>query len=108
MAREILYSPLALHDLDEIESYITNDLGNSNAAARIIGGILDRVDLLSQFPESGTPLSSICSVQNSYRFVISDGYLAFYRVSDAVYIDRILHQRRDFLRVLLGDRPLSD
>lgn len=102
MAKEIFYSPLAQQDLDEIEDYIATELGSPIAASRTVEGILDRVDLLARFPESGTPLSSICSIQSPYRYVSANGYLAFYRVADAVYVDRVLHQKRDFLRVLLG------
>lgn len=102
MSEKVLYSPLALRDLDDIEAYIASELGSPIAAAKTIDGILDRVDLLAQFPESGTPLSSICSIHSSYRFVTSGGYMAFYRVLDEVYVDRIIHQSRDYMRVLLG------
>lgn len=108
MSKKIFYSPLAQQDLAEISDYIAEELGSPITAAGIVEEILDRVDLLAQFPESGTPLSSICSIQSSYRFVISHGYLAFYRVLDAVYVDRILHQRRDYLRVLLGGESSFD
>lgn len=37
-----------------------------------------------------------------YRFVICDNYLAFYRYHQKVYIDRVLHGKRDYLQILLA------
>ena len=60
-----------------------------------------RIGLLAQFPQSGTPLSSIYAVKSEYRYVRSGNYLAFYRLSDAIYIDRILYAKSDYLKKLL-------
>lgn len=98
---EIRYSPRAQRDLDEIWDYIEMDLANPKAAANTVGAIMDRVALLTNFPLSGTPLSSICNFTTDYRFVVSENYLAFYRYSSGtVYVDRVLYGKRDYLRVL--------
>ncbi|WP_195503134.1 type II toxin-antitoxin system RelE/ParE family toxin [Collinsella aerofaciens] len=73
----VVYSPLALQDLDDIWDYIAVEKDNPAAAERIVEGILARIDLLSSFPESGTPLSSIHPLRSDYRFVICDNYLTF-------------------------------
>lgn len=66
---EVVYSPLALQDLDDIWDYIAVKKDNPAAAERIVGGILARIDLLSSFPESGTPLSSIHPLRSDYGTV---------------------------------------
>lgn len=99
---EVVYSPLALQDLDDIWDYIAVEKDNPAAAERIVEGILARIDLLSSFLESGTPLSSIHPLRSDYRFVICDNYLAFYRYYQKVYIDRVLHRKRDYLQILLA------
>lgn len=100
---KVVYSPLALQDLDDIWDYIAIEQDNPAAAERIVEGILARINLLSSFPESGTPLSSIYPLRSDYRFVICDNYLAFYRFHQKVYIDRVLHGKRDYLQILFAE-----
>lgn len=100
---KVVYSPLALQDLDDIWDYIAIEQDNPAAAERIVEGILARIDLLSSFPESGMPLSSIYPLRSDYRFVICDNYLAFYRFHQKVYIDRVLHGKRDYLQILFAE-----
>lgn len=100
---KVVYSPLALQDLDDIWDYIAIERDNPAAAERIVEGILARIDLLSSFPESGTLLSSIYPLRSDYRFVICDNYLAFYRFHQKVYIDRVLHGKRDYLQILFAE-----
>ena len=97
------YSPEALKDLDEIWEYINSDLCNPDAADHTVNAILDKTESLREFPYSGAPLDTISRIHSDYRFVPANNFLAFYRVQDeVVYIDRILYERRDCLRILLG------
>lgn len=102
MPSEIFYSPLAIQDLEDIERYIAEELLNPKAARNTVNAILDRIDLLALFPESGTPLDSVCSIRGPYRYVTSGSYLAFYHLAGGVYVDRVLYKRRDYIRVLFG------
>ena len=89
--------------MDDIWAFLAVDCGNPRAAERVVQGILDRIDVLSELPEIGTLLDSRCIVHSDYRFVLSGNYLAFYRFeSDCVFVDRILDGRSDYLRKLLG------
>lgn len=98
---ELKFSPAALKDLDEIWEYIFSELCNPDAADNTVNAILDKAEKLKDFPYSGAPLDTIARIHSDYRFVVSGNFLAFYRVSDeVVYIDRVLYQRRDCLRVL--------
>lgn len=101
MSLNVKFSPLAQDDLEDIYSYISSDLSSPRSAKRTIDEILDRISLLVRFPQSGTPLSSIYAVKSEYRYVRSGNYLTFYRVSDAIYIDRILYAKSDYLKKLL-------
>ncbi len=90
--------------MDEIWEYIAFDLQNRPAAQRVIDGIMDAVDLLETFAESGTPLSSITNVETDYRFLVSGHYLVFYHAGNGeVHVDRVLYGRRDYLAILFGD-----
>ena len=98
---EILYSPIALNDLDEIWTYISQTLCNPIAAQNTVNGILDAVDMLSDQPEMGTPLYFLSGLNSGYRYVIHGSYMAFYRTNRTdVYIDRVLYGKSDYMRVL--------
>lgn len=101
---DLKYSPSALQDLDDIWEYINSDLCNPDAADNTINTILDKTETLRKFPHSGTPLDAISRIHSDYRFITANNFLAFYRVhNDVVYIDRVLYERRDCLRILLGN-----
>lgn len=98
------YSPEVLNDLDEIWTYIFEELQNPSAAQKTVDGILDIIEKLKEFSEMGPELSSVTDVESGYRFRVCGNYLAFYRVTGAeVSIDRILYGRRDYLRILFGN-----
>ncbi len=100
----IHYAPEAINDLDEIRDYITSELDNPVAANNTIHHILDKIDGLRDFSETGTPLSSVVEIDSEFRFLFSGNYLIFYHVNDLdVYIDRVLYKRRNYLRVLFAE-----
>lgn len=98
---EVHYSEVALADLDDIWGYITFELMNPDAAANTVNGIMDAIDKLPEYPLSGTPLNTLLDIESDYRFVIYRNYLAFYHMeSNAVNIDRVLYEGRDFIKAL--------
>lgn len=105
MQNKIHYSVEARRDLDSIWDYIVSDLCNPAAAARMVDRILDDVDRLADFPGLGSPLSAIADTDTDYRYLITGSYMTFYRAQgNDIYVDRILYGRRDYLRILFGDR----
>lgn len=102
---ELRYSPEALTDLDEIWEYIVSDLANPDAAQNTVDSILNAADRLRDYPESGALLASVADIVSDYRFVPVGNYLLFYRARPCeVFIDRILYARRNYLRVLFGEK----
>ena len=102
---KIKYSDDAINDLEEIGDYIAVTLKNPAAALNTVSNILDAIDNLADFPIMGAPLSSIAQMETDYRFLVSGNYLIFYRAeADAVYIDRLLYSRRDYISILFGER----
>ena len=98
----VSYSPEALNDLNQILSYISEELKNHVAAQNTVDNILDSIEKLSEFPEIGTSLNAIVDIESDYRFLVCGNYLAFYRlVESEVKIDRILFSSRDYIRILL-------
>lgn len=100
---EILFAPKAIEDLREIKEYITEDLCNEAAALRVVKKITDHIRRLEDFPEIGTPLSTVMDVEAPYRFLVCGNYTAFYKAEEnSVVIVRILYGRRNYMQVLFG------
>jgi len=110
MKNEILYSPLALKDLEEINTYITNNLDNPRAAARIVHRIIVVIERLQLFPDRGTllgPIGEAARIEDGYRFLVADNYMIFYRhLDEKIYVDRILYAYRNYLHILFDDCEL--
>lgn len=97
----VRYSPEALNDLDEIWSYISNELQNPTSASETIDNIMDTIDGLNDFPEMGPTLSSITGIESVFRFLVCKSYMAFYHLNGRIAsIDRILYGKNDYIRIL--------
>ncbi len=105
MQSKIDYSPRALKDLDEILDYIEFELCNPIAAQNTVNGIMDKVDGLASFPESGAKLEFENGIDSGYRYVVFKNYIAFYRLrlDNTVYVDRVLYCGRDYMRMLFPE-----
>ena len=109
MKNKIYYSPEAKRDLDDIWEYIESELSNATAARKVINRIMDDVGQLGLFPSLGAKLSSITDAETDFRYIVSENYMTFYRISqNDIYVDRILYGRRDYLRVLFGEMTESE
>lgn len=101
MDDKILYSPKSLSDLDEIFDYIAFELKDIIAADNTVNGIIDSINILKQFAESGSILCLPTGEVTIYRYVISGNYLSFYHLSEnEIYIDRIIYGKRDYIKIL--------
>lgn len=102
MQSKIDYSPRALKDLDEIWDYIEFELCNPSAAQNTVDGIMDKVDGIASFPESGAKLVFENGLDSGYRYVVFKNYLTFYRLrpNNVVYVDRVIYGDRDYMRIL--------
>lgn len=100
----IRYSPRALQDMDDIWDYIALELKNPTAAQRTVDRIMDDVARLKNGAFLGAPLSSIVSLDNDFRYVVSGNYMAFYRVDgNQIEIARVLYGRRKYLELLFSE-----
>ena len=92
---KLRYAPEAANDLEEIRDYIAQELMNPDAAAHTLEEIAKRLRLLCQQPLLGKRLTD-------ERFLVCGRYLAFYHVfQDAVLVDRILYNKRNYQALLL-------
>lgn len=101
---KLIVSPLARADMREIGDHISQKLRNPDAALRMIRRFREAMSPLREFPESGAPLLAAGKQSAPYRYLVCGSYLIFYHVADsAVYIDRVLYGRRDYMAILFSD-----
>ena len=99
----VLLSPSAEQDLREIRAYVAQESVDEATAARQISRITANLRLLREQPQMGSPLTAIIGMVTDYRYLVCGSYYAFYKHSkDTVYVIRILHCTRDFMRILFG------
>ena len=98
---KVIVSPEARTDLEEINSYIRDELLNPDAALKLMGDLKQTIQSLREFPERGTALSTILAVRTAHRFLLCGSYAVFYQVNgETVEVLRILNQRQNYLKAL--------
>jgi plasmid stabilization system protein ParE len=94
-------SPEALRDLKSIHAYIADEQESPQNARKVVASILDRIEDLLRFPDTGTLLSPKVDFETNYRYAKSSGYLIFYRHENGrIFVDRIIHGKRDYIAIL--------
>ena len=97
-------SAQARKDLKEIQGYISNEQESPQAALDVIEKILNRIESLLNFPDTGTLLSPKVSFPTNYRYARAVGYLIFYRhEEDLILVDRIIHGKRNYITILFPE-----
>ena len=99
-------TPEAARDLQAVQSYIAQDLGNPAAAKRTVKSILQHLRVLERFANAGFSVAAKTGADTDLRILVCGSYLAPYRVEGkTVSIARILHAKQDYLLVLFGEEP---
>lgn len=103
---KIRITPEAVRDLQAVQSYIAQDLGNPAAAKRTVKSILQHLRVLERFANAGFSVAAKTGADTDLRILVCGSYLAPYRVEGkTVSIARILHAKQDYLLVLFGEEP---
>lgn len=89
----------AEEDLTEIVTYIAAE--NLTAADHMATKIEKNISLLANNPYLGRIPEDEELVRLGYRFLVVQNYLIFYTVEEhTIFIYRIIHGARDYLRIL--------
>ena len=90
---------VAEDDLTEIVTYIAAD--RPSAAEALADKFEKNVALLSRHPRLGRIPEQEDLARMGYRYLVVDNYLVFYIIEkNTVYVHRVLHGARDYLRLL--------
>ena len=98
---QIIWTEPALNDLDDISQYIA--LSNLAAAKSLVKRIFDKVERLTDHPESGRIPPEIDYL--NYREVIVNPCRIFYKIKDGeVYILFVMRQEQDLNKYIFKFR----
>lgn len=99
----VILSPEAERDLDEVYTHVIESSFDIDVAEELYQKITTSIGYLADHALMGQELASVIDVDCNYRFLVSEKHYVFYRVNGTnIYIDRILHTRRNFMRILFG------
>jgi len=91
----------ARQDLKSIQNYIAEEQESPQTALKVIEKILDKIENLLSFPDTGTLLSPKVNFPTNYRYTRAAGYLIFYRhENNQILVDRIIHGKRNYITIL--------
>ncbi len=90
---QVVWAEPALQDLDAIADYIALD--NPDAAKRLVRKLLETVEQLEEFPESGTRPRELRGTP--YRKLTIKPVLVYYRIEEKeIYIVHVVRNERKF------------
>lgn len=91
--------PTAWEDLKKIEDYYLIQF-DSDTALKVSGRILDTIERLSEFPDSGSVTPDTWLNEQGYRMVISKKHIAIYRqIKDIIYIYHIADTQTEYTKL---------
>lgn len=100
--KKLKINPQVYDDLVEIKASIAED--SPEQAVKVVAKILQDMERLVDFPESGNKLSNKIRFQVKYRYIITYSYASIYYVEDdEVIVTTVLHLARDFSAIKFED-----
>ena len=98
---QIIWTDPALSELDEIANYIALD--KPNAARKLVTQVFERIEQLSDFPDSGKKPIEI--KDSPYLEIVINPCRIFYRhEKDCVYVLFVLRSERDLRKYLIDNQ----
>ncbi len=92
---QLKINPQVYEDLLEIKNYIAED--SEEQSTKVVRSILEAMERLLIFPQSGNKLSNKLHFAVKYRYVIVFSYgIIYYVERDSVIVTNVLHLARDF------------
>ena len=101
MACKLIVAPRVLRDLDEISTYIGENLHAPDAASNLLRRLLGAMERLKDFPLEGEKVRWTYMPDTNIRRVVVENYLLFYRADEGtVTVLRVLYGGTDYINYL--------
>lgn len=103
MAYKVEILPTAWEDLKSIEDWYLVQFG-VETALKVSDHILDAMERLEQFPDSGSLAPDPWLNEMGYRMVICEKHVAiFRRIGEVVYVYHIADTRTEYTKLFMKD-----
>jgi len=93
-------------DMREIRRYITEDLLNPEAAAKLINLIDTNIQSLKTMPTRFPLVQNTYLASKGFRIIVCESHLVFFIIEEEtrkVFVMRVIYARRDWARMLRVD-----
>ena len=93
----------ALSDLDEINDYLINTLGQCPAAQRLIDKTEQEIHVICRYPESGAPVTNEYIRRSDVRKLVIEKYVLYYftdKEKQRIIVLRIVYAKRDLETIM--------
>ena len=93
------YLPVARKDTLEIVRYISQELQNPDAAARLAVELVDATEGVLLFPYANPTYQPIRSLKHEYRKILVQNHLMLYWINEEkklVTVARVVYAKRDY------------
>lgn len=97
----IEYLPSAIEDLKKIQDWYTIEF-SSNSALKVLDNILNSIDRLSLFPDSGSLPPDEILAKLGYKLLIIKKHIAIYKkIGNSIFIYHIANAKMEYRRLFL-------
>ena len=91
--------PTAWEDLKAIEDWYLMNF-DADTALKVVDSILNSIERLEEFPDSGSMTPDTWLNERGYRMVICERHVSIYRqIEDIIYIYHIADTRTEYIRL---------
>ena len=95
---QLEFLPIAKKDMDDIIFYISNNLKNNTAAAKLSKNFIKEANQIIEMPYGYPIYQTKKKLKNNYRRKKINNFIMFYTINEenkTITIIRVLYQKRD-------------
>lgn len=98
---KIYWTPFALKSLDEIKAYIEEETQSSTIAVKYLRKLIDRVEQLKSFPDSGVEEALLKRIKQNSRYLVEGNYKIIYQYQEGkVIVTDIFHVKQNPVKII--------
>lgn len=88
----IVWTEFAEWNLEQIYEYVYSKSFSDTIANKLIRGIIERVEQLELYPDSGQKETALKEIKKSFRYLVYKNYkIIYFTANQVVYITDVFH-----------------
>ncbi len=95
------WTPFALSALNDIYNYIKKETHSETIASNYVSKLIDRIEQLSDFPNSGQEELLLKSIKQNSRYLVEGNYKIIYQIQEhSIIITDVFHVKQNPKKVI--------